>query len=231
MDTKSLIQLRKDVESLYMGVAVLPVLVKRGSTKTAMESLQHVVDTTQSMSDRIDSISHHIPKRNVPIPGIFGWSDHPSAVQGAVSLRFQMVVMLKAMGKAEKNWLSHGFTEEYNLLAGIAVEEINEVLRRLDAKSPPPTDGPVSQHVWIHEGQEIACKLTPKAFKLARLVWNSPAQCASFDAISESVFDDNLWEVETLRSHQSDFNSQLKDKIGISMSVSAPLQTCSFRRA
>lgn len=230
MDTKSLIQLRKDVESLYSLVAALPILVRQGGTKTAMASLQKVVDDTRFMSDRIDSISHHIPKRSVPIPGLFGWSDHPSAVQGASSLRFEMVILLKALSKTERDWLEHGFTDEYKMLAGIAVEELNEILRRQDAINPPPTDGPVSQHLWIHEGQEIACKLTPKAFKLATLIWNSPKRSASFDTIFKDVFDDQLVEVSNLRSHVSDFNRELREKTGISMSVSQPLRTCSFNR-
>jgi hypothetical protein len=90
-------------------------------------------------------------------------------------------------------------------------------------------DGPIEPNHWVINGVKHEANLPPTAFKLAKYVWESRNHCASFNDISEHVFEDALIEASNIQDHQKHVNKFLT-VYAMKMSTSSRRRTTSIQR-
>lgn len=120
--------LRQNADAIYTTVAALPVIAK-SSREQASIMLRATLDETAEIKALFDRVRHRIPKRDVPFPGIFGWEECGSALEGACSLRFQISMLIRADDDSTGEWMDHPYGWDFQLLAKIATDEADELLR------------------------------------------------------------------------------------------------------
>jgi hypothetical protein len=128
--------LRANADAIYTTIAALPVIAKN-SRQQALKILQATLNETAEIKVFFDRVRHLIVKHEVPVPGIFDWEKCGSALEGACSLHLQVRMLVQADDGSGAEWMAHPYGWDFQLLAKIAREEADELLREekpLDTK-------------------------------------------------------------------------------------------------
>lgn len=71
--------------------------------------------------------------------------------------------------------------------------ELSRMLQDLTKEGQhPEADGPISRKEWMHKGDPVPCRLPPRAYRLAKLLYSSRWRRAEFKEIRLMVFGDEL---------------------------------------